>query len=108
MGFGRQSGPPASSSQVRELLGLLKEAGYADFRATPRPMGFTQRQAGGRFTRDEARRAHRPARRPQSEAPPPSLRRPSWPFPDKMMRADIPSEKLAADLKRRGWTVTAA
>ncbi len=32
MAFGQQSGPPASTSQVKELVGLLTRAGYADFR----------------------------------------------------------------------------
>ena len=53
MVFGQQSGPPASSRQVQELLALVKEAGHADFRDARGPMGFTQRQAAGKFTRDE-------------------------------------------------------
>ena len=32
----------------------LQEAGHADFRDARGPLGFTQRQAGGKFTRDEA------------------------------------------------------
>src|SRR3954468_7575120 len=54
MAFGQQSGPPAAPRQVSELLGLLNEAGHTDFRDARGPMGFTQRQAGGKFTRDEA------------------------------------------------------
>ena len=54
MAFGQQTGPPASARQVRELLELLKEAGHSDFRDARGPMGFTQRQAGGKFSRDEA------------------------------------------------------
>ena len=54
MAFGQQSGPPASATQVQELLALLKDAGHSDFRDARGPMGFTQRQAGGKFTRDEA------------------------------------------------------
>jgi hypothetical protein len=52
--FGQPSGPPASAKQVRELLELLEEAGHRDFRDARGPMGFTQRQAGGKFSRDEA------------------------------------------------------
>ena len=52
--FGQQLGPPASAKQVQELLTLLKEAGHTDFRDARGPMGFTQRQAGGKFARDEA------------------------------------------------------
>lgn len=54
MAFGQQSGPPASSKQVQELLALLLDAGHDDFRDARGPMGFTQRQAAGKFTRDEA------------------------------------------------------
>ena len=54
MAFGQQSGPPATAKQVRDLLGLLQDAGHTDFRDARGPMGFTQRQAGGKFTRDEA------------------------------------------------------
>ena len=54
MAFGQQSGPPASAKQVRELIDLLKGAGHTDFRDARGPMGFTQRQAGGKFSRDEA------------------------------------------------------
>jgi hypothetical protein len=54
MAFGQPSGPPATAKQVRELLELLQAAGHSDFRDARGPMGFTQRQAGGKFTRDEA------------------------------------------------------
>jgi hypothetical protein len=54
MAFGQQSGPQASAKQVQELLTLLKDAGHVDFRDARGPMGFTQRQAAGKFARDEA------------------------------------------------------
>ena len=54
MAFGQQQGPPATGRQVQELLALLQEAGHSDFRDARGPMGFTQRQAGGKFTRAEA------------------------------------------------------
>ena len=54
MAFGQSSGPPATAKQLRELVGLLTAAGHSDFRDARGPMGFTQRQAGGKFTRDEA------------------------------------------------------
>lgn len=54
MAFGQASGPPASHSQLRELTELLEAAGHSDFRDARGPMGFTQRQASGKFTRDEA------------------------------------------------------
>ena len=54
MSFGQASGPPATAKQVRELQELLEAAGHSDFRDARGPMGFTQRQAAGKFTRDEA------------------------------------------------------
>ena len=54
MAFGQASGPPASGKQVRELEELLEAAGHDGFRDARGPMGFTQRQAAGKFTRDEA------------------------------------------------------
>ncbi len=54
MAFGQSSGPPATGQQIRSLLELLQAAGHSDFRDARGPMGFTQRQAGGKFTRDEA------------------------------------------------------
>jgi hypothetical protein len=122
MGFGQQSGPPASAKQVQELVALLQAAGHSDFRDARGPMGFTQRQAGGKFTRDEAdafieqlqaeqersdtvedvepvtkldaKPASRPAARPAS--------RPS--AADQSLRG-VSTERLAAELQRRGWIV---
>ncbi len=54
MAFGQSSGPPATGRQLDELLELLQAVGHSDFRDARGPMGFTQRQAGGKFTRDEA------------------------------------------------------
>jgi hypothetical protein len=54
MAFGQQAGPPATAKQISELLSLLQQAGHDDFRDARGPMGFTQRQAGGKFTRGEA------------------------------------------------------
>jgi hypothetical protein len=49
-----QSGPPASAKQVSYLQALLEKAGYAGFREARRTFGLTQRQAGGKFTKQEA------------------------------------------------------
>jgi hypothetical protein len=54
MAFGQASGSPAPAKLVRELLDLLEAAGHTDFRDARGPMGFNQRQAAGKFTRDEA------------------------------------------------------
>ena len=90
---------------MRELLALLQEAGHVDFRDARGPMGFTQRQAGGRFTRDEA--AEIIAQLTDAEAgenvavAPPAWRRSAR---EQVMKA-LPSEQLADELRRRGWTV---
>lgn len=112
MAFGQQSGPPASARQVEELLALLHDAGHTDFRDARGPMGFTQRQAAGKFTRDEvvvfierlqdeemaesapvAARPVAPRQRPRLSAAEQALAR-------------MPSDQLASELERRGWTVT--
>jgi len=54
MAFGQQSGPPATHRQVQHLLELVVAAGHTGFRDARGPLGLTQRQGGGKFTRDEA------------------------------------------------------
>ena len=54
MAFGDASGPPANGRQLRELLELLEAAGHSGYRDARGPMGFTQRQASGKFTSSEA------------------------------------------------------
>jgi hypothetical protein len=105
MAFGQQSGPPASAGQLRELFALLKDAGYTNFRDARGPMGFTQRQAAGKFTRDEA--AAFIARLQGNElggsalVVVPAARLSAQ---EQLMR-HLPAERLAAELRRRGWTV---
>jgi hypothetical protein len=111
MAFGKQSGPPASHQQLQELQDLLEAEGYDDFRDARGPMGFTQRQAGGKFTRDDAQqfidqleeaedqRRGNPVEEPVAAEPP------APPEPDSLLR-DVPSEQLAAELRRRGWKVS--
>ena len=53
MSFG-QSAPPATAKQVQYLLSLVQQAGHVSFRDARGPLGLTQRQAGGKFSRDEA------------------------------------------------------
>jgi hypothetical protein len=109
MAFGQQLGPPASAKQVGELLALLKEAGHTDFRDARGPMGFTQRQAGGKFARDEAAAfiaqlldAESDHTEADRSAP---VVRPTWrrSSPEQVLTA-VPSEQLAGELRRRGWT----
>ncbi len=124
MAFGQQSGPPASRSQLSELSELLEAAGHTDFRDARGPMGFTQRQAGGKFTRDEADAfieqlraevepsVEPPAARVRSATPPkpkpanptPSAERSGLTPAERQLRR-IPTPELAAELQRRGWIV---
>jgi hypothetical protein len=106
MAFGQQSGPAASAKQVQELLALLHDAGHDDFRDARGPMGFTQRQAGGKFTRDEVSAF---IDRLQDAAFEGTGRHDAAP-PARLTAAEqalrrVPSEQLAAELQRRGWIV---
>lgn len=105
MAFGQQSGPPATAKQVNELLDLLQQAGHTDFRDARGPMGFTQRQASGKFTRDEAA-AFIEQLQGAAEGDDVLDGRPA----ERLTEADralrrIPTETLAAELQRRGWIV---
>lgn len=106
MAFGQPLGPPASAKQVQELLALLHDAGHTDFHDARGPMGFTQRQAAGKFTRDEVGvfidrlQDAEGGEAPVDRAP---ARRPSMAA---QALARIPADQLAAELQRRGWTVT--
>src|SRR5277367_4482124 len=104
MAFGQQQGPPATSRQVQELLALLQEAGHSDFRDARGPMGFTQRQAGGKFTRSEADALLERLRNPESGSGKPD-EVPIWrrSTQDQLL-GQIPAERLAVELRRRGWT----
>jgi len=106
MAFGQQSGPPASAMQMQELLTLLKNAGHTDLRDARGPMGFTQRQAAGKFTRDEAVAFIDRLQDAEFNGSPPVVA-PAWRLSaqEQMMR-QMPAEQLAAELRRRGWTVT--
>ncbi|MDO9174943.1 MAG: hypothetical protein Q7V62_09055, partial [Actinomycetota bacterium] len=91
------------------------------------PMGFTQRQAGGKFSRDEAagfieqlqleaEQAEAAGVAPEPVAPPSTARPkaakpaaraargPAVPAANPALAA-VPAEELAAELQRRGWIV---
>ena len=127
MAFGQASGPPAGGRQIKQLEELIEAAGHADFRDARGPLGLTQRQANGKFTRDEAEaliglleaeadESDGPfAPPPDDEGPPITSSTP--PEPRRISREerhtaeaglrlrDVPDEVLAAELQRRGWAV---
>src|SRR5580765_6004475 len=106
MAFGQQSGPPAQAHRVRQLLALLQEAGHTDFRDARGPMGFTQRQAGGKFTRDEVDALiDQMQAATQSESPSPARTRPPRPTAAESAVREMSSDLLAGELQRRGWIV---
>lgn len=120
MAFGQQSGPPATAKQVQELLSLLQAAGHTDFRDARGPMGFTQRQAGGKFSRDEAdafiAQLQQEAEQSEAQGAAPAAAAAPAPAPRSTARpkakasADsaltkVSSEALAAELQSRGWIV---
>jgi hypothetical protein len=106
MAFGQQSGPPASAKQMKELLALLGDVGHTDVRDARGPMGLTQRQAAGKFTRDEAEafiaRLQGDELDGKTLATAPTGRLSAQ---EQLMR-HLPAEQLAVELRRRGWTVT--
>lgn len=105
MAFGQPAGPPASHRQIEQLLALLHNAGHVDFRDARGPMGFTQRQANGKFTRDEAEVFIEQLEEAEhlgaagEVAPAPRLSK-----TEQALRK-VSSEQLAAELQRRGWIV---
>ena len=119
MAFGQASGPPATARQIQALLELLNAAGHTDFRDARGPLGFTQRQAGGKFTRDEADAFIAQLEDDNEHNGPAEANRPTEPIAapavtarpkntansrDQQLRS-VSSEALAAELQRRGWVV---
>ena len=113
MPFGQQTGPPATSRQMKDLLRLVEEAGHTDLRDARGPLGLTQRQAGGRFTRDEAEALIgllESAAEGAGDGPPPA----EAPRISRQQRREaeaglalqgVPDAVLAGELQRRGWVV---
>lgn len=106
MAFGQQSGPPAGARQVQELLQSVKEAGYSDFKEARHPLGLTQRQAGGRFTRDEVEELLERLHTSGGDAPRRTVVDPTTAATAKLL-GTLPAEQLAFELHRRGWIVIA-
>lgn len=108
MAFGQPSGPPASAQQMRRLLELVQAAGHSDFRDARGPLQLNQRQAAGRFTRQEADdfiaqlEAEVEGEHPAAETPTVAAPKLS---PAQQKLQSVPDAILAAELQRRGWIV---
>ncbi len=118
MAFGQAAGPPATHKQLDELLDLLMKAGFESFKEARYPMDFTQRQAGGKFTREEAdafieKMQERAEMEDMSIAPVVGFQKKSTTkaqtatkrSPASQALSKYPAEELAAELQRRGWIV---
>lgn len=117
MAFGQQSGPPASHKQLQYLESLLRKAGHDGFRDARGPLGLTQRQAGGKFTKDEASRLIDELLQGDPAAEPTVGR--GQPTREQASAADrleadsvqalkgMPASLLSDELARRGWVVQA-
>lgn len=118
MAFGQQTGPPATSRQMKDLLRLVMDAGHIDLRDARGPLGLTQRQAGGKFTRDEADAliglledaADAGGGTEDAPPPPPEAGRRISREERRAAEAalglrDVADEVLAGELQRRGWAV---
>jgi len=102
---------------IKELLSLLQAAGHSDFRDARGPMGFNQRQAGGKFTRAEAEafitQLTDAAEFPNNEPATPqhmsfqkkSASAPAKNTPEQRALKRASDDDLAAELQNRGWVV---
>lgn len=120
MSFG-QTAPPATAKQVQYLLSLVQKAGHAGFRDARGPLGLTQRQATGKFSRNEASTLIDVllAESPSDDDSAPGEGGARSGLGESISAADrleseraevlrgMPAGLLAAELERRAWTVTA-
>ena len=113
MSFG-QTAPPATAKQVQYLLSLVQKAGHAGFRDARGPLGLSQRQASGKFSRNEASALidHLLAESSgESDGTPLTSAGEVFSASDRLEaeRAEIlrgmPAGLLATELERRGWQV---
>jgi hypothetical protein len=102
MAFGQANGYPATRSQIEQLTELILAAGHTDFRDARGPLGLSQRQAAGKFSRDEADAL---IEQLQAEADETDVARSGVRSTSALSR--IPTETLAAELQERGWIVVA-
>jgi hypothetical protein len=132
MAFGQPTGPPASAREIARLAELMEAAGYSSFKEARHPKGLTQRQAAGKFTRDEAAELilrleaeaeaefgmegvepDEAAEQGPTVTKAAAVSRSGSPAParvgrrdrdHKMVVAGLPDEIMAAELELRGWT----
>ena len=103
---------PATEKQLAYLQALLREAGYDGFRDARHPLGLTQRQASGKFTRTEASALidrlvgtdDTPSQARLPNADEGADEPPAGPADDVQLDS-VPTEELVAELTRRGWSV---
>jgi hypothetical protein len=113
MAFGQQSGPPATTKQLQYLESLLQKAGHSDFRDARGPLGLTQRQANGKFTRDEASTLIDQLLQadPDQDAPIGRVSMEAHRVEEQLEAQRVqalrgmPADLLADELRRRGWSV---
>lgn len=113
MAFGQANGYPATRTQMEQLTELILAAGHTDFRDARGPLDLTQRQAAGKFTRDEADALIAMLESEADEAEQRSDPDVADPAPETSRSGSrsttalgrIPSETLAAELQKRGWIV---
>ncbi len=110
MAFGQSAGPPAPAREVARALELLEEAGFSSFREARHPYGLDQRQAAGKFTREqcaslieklEAGQDDTVAEDRQAAVDDLAARRAAEQQAE--LAASLPDDVLVAELERRRW-----
>jgi len=124
MAFGQAAGPPASAKDIAHLAELVERRGFDSFKEARHPLGLSQRQAAGKFTRDEVESLvnqleaedHDPDTGDGAgESDPVVEREVPTPRPatkriqrdQKLVAAGLTDELLVAELELRGWTCIA-
>ncbi len=98
-------GPPATPKQVSYLQALLENAGYTTFREARRAYGLTQRQAGGKFTKQEASALIDRIVNGEPDVDRETVLEEQATASQAEALRGVPAAWLADELRRRGWTV---
>jgi len=110
MSFGTGTGPPATDKQIGYLESLLRKAGHTSWAEARRALNLSPKQGRGKFTKFEASALI--DQLTGGDDTPSAIDVPSEPSnglgDDGRTEplAKVPVEMLAAELRRRGWTVT--